>query len=41
MAQKYYRDARQRMESLIMYVIYKKPPMAASVDPLSVNSTIN
>jgi hypothetical protein len=41
MAQKYYRDAQQRMESLIMYVIYKKPPMAASVDPLSVNSTIN
>ena len=25
-AQKYYRDAQQRMESLIAYVFYKKPP---------------
>ena len=25
-AQKYYRDAQQRIESLIAYVFYKKPP---------------
>lgn len=41
LAQKYHADARQRMESLMMYVIYKKAPEAASADPLSVNSTIN
>jgi hypothetical protein len=29
-AQKYYRDAQQRMESLIAYVYYKKPPIAQS-----------
>ena len=27
-AQKYQRDAKQRMESLIAYVFYKKPPVA-------------
>jgi len=26
-AQKYQRDARQRLESLIAYVFYKKPPI--------------
>jgi hypothetical protein len=41
LSQKYHADARQRMESLMMYVIYKKAPEAASADPLSVNSTIN
>lgn len=41
LSQKYHADARQRMESLMMYVIYKKAPDAASADPLSVNSTIN
>jgi hypothetical protein len=28
LAQKYQADARQRMEALVMYVIYKKPPTA-------------
>lgn len=27
LAQKYQRDAKQRMESLVAYVFYKKPPM--------------
>lgn len=30
LAQKYYRDARQRIEMLVAYVFYKKPPVAQS-----------
>lgn len=30
LAQKYQRDAQQRMEALMVYVIYKKPPTAPS-----------
>lgn len=34
LAQKYYRDAKQRIEMLVSYVIYKKAP-ASTADPLS------
>jgi hypothetical protein len=40
-AQKYQADARQRMEALIGYVIYKTAPASASANPLSVNATIS
>lgn len=37
-AQKYHRDAQQRIESLVAYVFYKKPPTEASADPLTYDS---
>lgn len=30
LAEKYHNDARQRMEDLVMYVVYKKPPTAST-----------
>lgn len=33
-AQKYQRDAVQRLQALIAYVFYKKPPTAATASPL-------
>ena len=39
-AQKYYADARQRMESLMMYVIYKKAPTSPSYSYADISGTI-
>lgn len=38
-AQKYYADAKTRMEALATYVFYKNPPKEAASDPLSGVST--
>jgi hypothetical protein len=40
MAQKYYRDAQQRMESLVSYVFYKQPP-TSSGDLLGASATVS
>jgi hypothetical protein len=40
LAQKYYADARQRMESLMMYVIYKKAPTSPSYSYADISGTI-
>ena len=40
LSQKYKLDARQSMESLVAYVIYKKPP-TASANPLSATSVVS
>lgn len=39
-AQKYQRDARQRIESLVSYVFYKKTP-TATADPLAASSSVS
>lgn len=39
-AQKYQRDAQQRMQSLVAYVFYKKPPTPATVNPLAVSTSV-
>jgi hypothetical protein len=41
LAQKYYADARQRMESLMMYVIYKKAPTPSQSSYNDINGTSN
>lgn len=41
LAEKYHADARQRIESLMMYVIYKKAPTASSVSYNDINGTSN
>lgn len=41
LAEKYKSDARQRMESLIEYVFYKKPPTSSSHDYDDINGTSN
>lgn len=40
MAQKYYRDAQQRMGSLMSYVFYKQPP-TSSGDLLGASATVS
>ena len=40
LAQKYQSDARQRMEALMIYVIYKKPPTSPSYSYSDVLGTI-
>lgn len=40
LSQKYKEDARQRMESLVAYVIYKKAP-ASTANPLSATSSVS
>ena len=40
LAQKYQRDAQQRIEMLVAYVFYKQEPATASANPLSVTATI-
>ena len=39
-AAKYQRDAQQRMESLVEYVFYKKPP-TSTANPLSATSSVS
>lgn len=39
LAEKYHADARQRMEALVMYVFYKKPPTPSSSDYNDINGT--
>ena len=39
-AQKYQRDARQKVESLVSYVFYKKTP-TATADPLAATSSVS
>lgn len=34
-AQKYHQDAIQRLQALVAYVFYKKPPTAATANPLN------
>jgi hypothetical protein len=41
LAQKYHADAQQRIESLMMYVIYKKPPTASGASYDDINGTSN
>ena len=38
-AQKYQRDARQKIEALVSYVFYKNPP-TATADPLAATSSV-
>ena len=40
-AQKYHADARQRMDALVSYVFYKRPPTASSSSYNDINGTIN
>ena len=40
LAQKYQRDARQSIESLVSYVFYKKTP-TATADPLAATSSVS
>ncbi|MCR5270558.1 MAG: hypothetical protein K6D91_06025 [Prevotella sp.] len=42
LADKYHADARKSMESLVLYVFHKEPPVTADVDPITmmaVNTT--
>ena len=41
LAQKYHADAQQRIEALMMYVIYKKPPTASDASYDDINGTSN
>lgn len=41
LAQKYQSDAQQRIEALMMYVIYKKPPTASDASYDDINGTSN
>lgn len=41
MAEKYHNDARQRMASLVEYVIYKNPPMASTYSYSDVTGEIS
>jgi hypothetical protein len=41
LAQKYHADAQQRIEALMMYVIYKKPPTASGASYDDINGTSN
>ena len=41
LAQKYRSDARQRIESLVSYVFYKKPPTASGASYDDINGTSN
>ena len=41
LAQKYFADAKQRMEALMLYVIYKKSPTPSSSSYNDINGTIN
>lgn len=39
-AQKYQRDAQQRIEAIVAYVFYKKPPTSATANPLAVSTSV-
>ena len=41
LAQKYHADAQQRIEALMMYVIYKKPPTESGASYDDINGTSN
>ena len=41
LAQKYYADAKQRMEALVEYVVYKKPPTAPNYSYSNNTGTIS